>query len=49
MKHLCKYSSHDIKNDIEHLKELVKNPEFICHKCARVSNDKKRLCKPEKL
>ena len=49
MKQLCKYSRCDIKKDIEHLKELVKNPEFICHKCAIVSNDKKRLCKPEKL
>jgi len=34
MKHLCKYSSHDIKKDIEHLKELVKDPEFICCRCV---------------
>jgi hypothetical protein len=49
MKHLCKYSSSDIKKDIERLKEQVKNPEYICCRCARVSNDKKKLCKPEKL
>lgn len=33
----------------EAFKELLKHPTHVCTKCGRASNDKKRLCKPEKL
>ena len=47
-KKICKR----VKDEVEDLKEyrrLVKSPTHLCTKCGRVSNDKKLLCRPEKL
>lgn len=49
-KELCKLIKEDaLTEHLEAFKELVKEPSHLCLKCGRVSNDKKRLCKPEKL
>ena len=39
----------NIKTDISKLKEIVKDPKFICKNCARVAADKENLCNPVKL
>jgi len=44
-KTLCKYKKEKIEN-LETLKQIVKNPRFICRKCARSAKDEKHLCKP---
>ncbi|MGF1708134.1 hypothetical protein L4C40_19905 [Enterovibrio baiacu] len=45
-KTLCDWKSRDIEGDLSELTKLVKKPEFVCKKCARVANTKKVLCKP---
>jgi len=47
---LCKLVKEDaLVASLEAFKALVAKPTHICLKCGRVSNDKKRLCKPERL
>lgn len=47
---LCKLVKDDaLAEFLEAFKKLVEQPTHICTKCGRVSNDKKRLCEPEKL
>jgi predicted nucleic acid-binding Zn ribbon protein len=46
---LCKYSKEEIKDQMDILRKLVKDPRYICKKCARASHDDERLCKPEKI
>jgi len=47
---LCKLVKEDaLAEHLEAFKALVKEPTHLCLKCGRVSNDKKRLCKPEKM
>jgi hypothetical protein len=48
-KHLCEYKKSAIKEDLDKFKELVRDPRFICRKCARAAREDGRLCKPEKL
>ncbi len=49
-KELCKLVKDDaLKGALDAFKKLVENPTHICTKCGRVSNDKTRLCEPEKL
>jgi len=44
---LCKLVKNDfLKKHFASYKDLVTNPEWICRKCGRVSNDPKILCKP---
>ena len=31
--------------DIDKIKEIVKNPNFICFNCARVAENKENLCR----
>jgi hypothetical protein len=35
--------------DVEKLKPLVKNAQFICKGCGRVAADQKHLCDPVQL
>lgn len=32
--------------EVNKIKELINNPEFICKCCGRAANDKKHLCIP---
>ena len=49
LKTFCKWSSKDIEKRFDLLTDLVLDPTHVCKKCARVSNNKKALCKPAKL
>ena len=42
---LCDWERCDIENDITILVSLIKNPKYVCKKCARVSNTESVLCK----
>lgn len=33
-------------NDIESIKDIVKNPKYICFNCARVAESEENLCNP---
>ncbi|MBK8791763.1 MAG: hypothetical protein IPN59_01195 [Holophaga sp.] len=49
-KELCKLVKDDaLAESLEAFKKLVEQPTHLCLKCGRASNDKKRLCKPERL
>jgi len=41
--HICDLASHG-KN--EKIKELVRDPQFMCFSCSRVAHEKESLCKP---
>ena len=41
--HLCVLAS---KERFEEIKDLTKEPEFICFNCGRVANEAKSLCNP---
>lgn len=45
-KQLCKWKEEDIKEKIEKLAAIVRNPKFICTKCGRVADKKKWLHQP---
>jgi len=45
-KTMCKYKKEKIEENLEILKQIVKNPKFICRKCARAAKEEKYLCKP---
>ncbi|MDX9965930.1 MAG: hypothetical protein AB7U26_03820 [Sulfuricurvum sp.] len=49
MKELCKLGKSDLKSDFKKIVKIVKNPKYICIKCARVAIEKKYLCEPEKM
>ncbi|ASK56715.1 hypothetical protein DLR65_07190 [Vibrio tarriae] len=46
-KRLCKLSRHEIATSLSEIERLVAEPQFLCRACARVSVDKKNLCKPQ--
>jgi len=48
-KHLCKYSKKEVEANLLRLSELVRNPIFICTKCARVTSVDELLCQPKTL
>lgn len=49
-KTLCKLVKDDVlEEDLKEYKKLVVDPAYLCTRCGRACNDKKRLCKPEKL
>lgn len=41
--HLCLLASQD---KFEEIKELAKNPKFICFNCGRVADSDKNVCNP---
>ena len=49
LKAFCKWSPKQIQKNFDLLTELLEDPQFVCKKCARASNNKKTLCKPAKL
>jgi hypothetical protein len=48
-KSLCDWSKSDLKEGARTLAALVRRADHYCVKCARVSNDKRVLCKAKKL
>ena len=46
---LCLLSSPVDRDEIEELKVLVKDPEYICSMCGRASSRAENLCSPETL
>lgn len=48
-KSICKWDKSDYKDQFEELSKLVKEPTHVCLKCGRASNNKKAICKAEKL
>lgn len=48
-KRLCDWKKEDIKDNLNKLKGIVAEPQFICLKCARVAKDADYLHKPEEL
>jgi 3-methyladenine DNA glycosylase/8-oxoguanine DNA glycosylase len=45
-KRICKWNEKDISKDFDKFAALVSNPKFVCKKCGRVADKKKRLHKP---
>jgi tRNA C32,U32 (ribose-2'-O)-methylase TrmJ len=43
---LCEWKKSEIVDDIEELAEIVRDPRFVCRKCARSAHKDKHLCKP---
>ena len=44
--HLCKWKCEAIEKKRKKYYKYIKNPQFVCGKCGRVSNDRIYLCKP---
>jgi hypothetical protein len=45
--YLCDWKKSDISDDLDKLKTIVRNPRYVCMKCARVARDAEYLHKPE--
>lgn len=41
--HICQM------DDLEKIKKLVKDAEFVCKNCGRAAKDEENLCNPSKL
>ncbi|WP_177187803.1 hypothetical protein [Formivibrio citricus] len=37
------------RDDLKKYMKLVDRPEYVCEKCGRAANEKKRLCRPVKI
>lgn len=48
-KKFCKIKESDCEYFAPILKSLKQNPTHICKKCKKKSNDKDKLCKPQKI
>lgn len=46
---MCKWKEADISEQFEKFSDIVKKPKFVCKKCGRVADNKKRLHKPIRL
>lgn len=49
MTQLCALKKSDIEKYEKKIIKIVKNPKFICTKCARVANEKEFVCHPKKM
>ena len=47
-KEICKLKK-QLKRDFDEIAALVDRPAFLCVKCGRAANDKRRLCKGKKM
>jgi hypothetical protein len=45
-KRMCKWKEDDISQKFDTFITIVSNPKFVCKKCGRVADKKKRLHKP---
>lgn len=43
---LCKWKRKRIKKNLDELRVELREPRFVCRKCARAAHNPKRLCKP---
>ncbi len=43
---LCEWKKSAIVDDIDELAEIVRDPRYVCRKCARSAHRDKHLCKP---
>lgn len=43
---LCEWKKCEIVDDLEELAEIVRDPRYVCRKCARSAHKDKHLCKP---
>jgi hypothetical protein len=43
-KHICQ-----LKDDLEKVKKLVKDPQYVCKNCGRAAHNEENLCSPTKL
>ena len=48
-KQLCKWKPDDYSKELPLLRRIVANPGYVCDKCGRAADKKKRLCDPQKL
>jgi hypothetical protein len=48
-KTLCDWSKSDIEKHLVKLAEMLREPKFVCRKCARSACDARVLCKPRKM
>ena len=49
IKRMCKLDRKVIEKQFDAVVETVREPRFICRKCAHVANRKGPLCKPKPL
>ncbi len=38
-----------LKTDYDAFLQFIQDPTHVCKSCGRVANEKRRLCKPQKL
>ncbi len=46
VKRMCKWTRKKLQKDLSTFSEAVKDPQFVCTKCIRIANTKKKLCMP---
>lgn len=46
---MCKWKKGDIESDFPAFRSMVRKPAYVCLRCGRVADRKKRLCKPVSL
>ena len=49
LKKMCKAVKNGHKYSDEDVMQQIKNARYICKDCLRTAEDKKLLCKPEKI
>ena len=49
IKRMCKVDRKTLEKQFDTVVDTVRDPHFICRKCAHVANKKGTLCKPKSL